>query len=159
MGYVLKSDEMTDNEICELANRVFAGSPRPEHFTNYTHCSECEEHDDLLRSRNLDTLQVDDIDNPGWDAICYLTPDGWLYYFPAFVRLSFSDLENSYISQFLFHLSYAENDKSFSLFNRQKRQAVVALLHYIREHHMAIVQESLDEELLEQAIKIWESKH
>ena len=33
----------TDDEVLALVTDVFAG-PRPEHFTNYTHCCECAEH-------------------------------------------------------------------------------------------------------------------
>lgn len=56
---------------------------RPEHFTDRNHCCECADHDDLLRSRNIDSLTIDDLGNPGWDPICFVTDKAFFYYFPA----------------------------------------------------------------------------
>lgn len=149
---------MTDAELCALVNHAFVGVPRPEHFTDYTHCEECAEHDTLLRSRKLDTLNIEDVDNPGWDPICFLNAEGWRYYFSALVRLSFADLENSYISQFLFHLSYPKHEGRFSLFDDQQKQSVVAFLQHLREHHIDIVRECYADTELAQAIQIWEAR-
>ncbi len=80
----------TDKEILERINQAFAASPRPEHFTNHTHCCECFEHDKLLRSRDGDTLGMNDVGNPGWDPICFISPEGFAYYLPALARLTLS---------------------------------------------------------------------
>ncbi len=55
----------SDAEILEQVKQVFSTAQRPEHFTNYTHCEECAEHDALLRSRDLDTLAIEDVGNVG----------------------------------------------------------------------------------------------
>jgi hypothetical protein len=64
----------SDAEIITGIRRVFATRLRPEHFTNHNHCDECAEHDEVLRSRSLDTLSIDDVGNPGWDPICFIHP-------------------------------------------------------------------------------------
>ena len=145
---------MTDDEICEMVNQAFKGTPRPEHFTNYTHCDECEEHDNLLRSRNLETLEVGDIDNEMWDPICFLTPEGWRYYFPALVRISLEDLENGYVGHFLHHLMRSENDPSFALFNKHQNRAAFWFLQHVQERHKGLC----DEDELAAALKIWKAK-
>lgn len=149
---------MKDKEICELANEAFAGSPRPEHFTNYTHCAECEEHDNLLRSRNLDTLQISDVDNPGWDPVCFLNPSGWLYYFPALVRLSFSDPDDSYINQFLFHLSWRHREEDVAPLNKEQIKVIISILQHVRNQHIELIRADFDENLLKKTIEIWTAK-
>jgi hypothetical protein len=62
---------MTDAEVLSALGVAFAGCERPEHFTDFQHCCECAEHDELLRSRDLDTLRVEDVGNPGWDPLCF----------------------------------------------------------------------------------------
>lgn len=144
---------MRDDEICNLVHQAFQGSPRPKHFTNYKHCEECEEHDDLFRSRDIDTLEIDDINNGCWDPVCFLTPQGWLYYFPAFVRLTLENLEDSYFGQFLFFLTRATSD-SFSLFNQEQKTAVLKFLRHVRDNHEDLYEG--EESELNSAVFAWE---
>lgn len=68
---------MNGNEnITTIVQNAFGAEPRPEHFTTYLHCSECAEHDDLLRRRDRKNLEIKDVNNPGWDPVCYLTAEG-----------------------------------------------------------------------------------
>lgn len=69
------------------ALELFGETPRPEHFTNHTHCSECAEHDETLRNETLESLSYDHL-RPGWDPLCFINPEGFQYYFPALVRLA-----------------------------------------------------------------------
>ena len=80
---------------------------KPVIFTEAEHCCECNEHNETLLNSDRETIDFDQLDNPAWDPICFVNDEGYLYYFPAFVRLSeMSDEENYYIGQFLFHLTY-----------------------------------------------------
>jgi hypothetical protein len=63
----------SDHEIMDIINEAFATEPRPDHFTSYTHCCECAEHDALLRARDRETLTLEDVGNPGWHPICFVT--------------------------------------------------------------------------------------
>jgi hypothetical protein len=78
----------SDNQVLRRIQLAFASRVRPDHFTNYMHCSECAEHDEVLRSRNSDTLRIEDVGNSGCDPICYISPEGFAYYLPALARLA-----------------------------------------------------------------------
>ncbi|MTW23069.1 hypothetical protein [Allochromatium palmeri] len=95
---------------------AFGTVPRPEHFTNYLHCEECAEHDGLLRARDRQTLSLADVGNPGWDPLCFITPEGLAYYFPTLARLALAEpdtLYGWYADQFLFHLYWGYRDNVF----------------------------------------------
>ena len=77
------------DEILRLVETAFAAVPRPEHFTSYLHCDECQEHDELMRSRDRASLTVEDVGDT-WTPLPMLTPEGYRYYFPALVRLALS---------------------------------------------------------------------
>jgi hypothetical protein len=63
----VRRDYVTDaQDLLELSD-AFASCARPQHFTNFRHCCECAEHDELLRWRDRDTLRVEDVGNPVWD--------------------------------------------------------------------------------------------
>ena len=49
----------SDAEVIEETKQAFSTASRPEHFADFTHCEECQEHDELLRSRDLQTLAVE----------------------------------------------------------------------------------------------------
>jgi hypothetical protein len=127
----------TDADVLRLIDDAFAGCPRPEHFTNYTHCDECFEHDELLRSRDRDTLSMDDVGNAGWDPIAFCTAEAFAYYFPALVRLTLamSDPNDAwYGDQLIVHLERdgKRNDR-WQHCTSDQRSAVAALLEHIFE--------------------------
>ena len=125
----------SDAEILERVRQAFAGCPRPEHFTNYQHCCECAEHDDTLCSRDPDTLSMDDIGSPAWDPICFITPEGFTYYMPAFARLVLDEPDPKwgwYGSQFLFHLCHdGVRNVRYQACTPQQRASVTTLLQHI----------------------------
>ncbi len=152
---------MTDQEFIHFVGDLFAGSPRPKHFTDYTHCSECLEHDETLRAYTVETLTLEPISHWGWDPICFINPEGFRYYFPALVRLALtpqvSVREDSYRSLLLFHLSYTDDRmRHFSLFTLRQKEAVLALLRHIQAHHQETIALEDDEETLATAIQQWE---
>ncbi len=63
----------------DRAKELFKAS-KPEHFTNFNHCEECEEHDQTLLVADIDTIDLGDLGNPGWDPICFAFPEGKKYY-------------------------------------------------------------------------------
>lgn len=97
----------------EQAKRLF-DVERPEHFTNFTHCDECHEHDQTLLGSSVDDIGLNELGNPGWDPICFCNEAGKLYYMPAFIRLSLSSVNDEfYFCQWLFHLEYDGKENSF----------------------------------------------
>ena len=67
----MKSETPSDKTVLTKIIDAFASVAKPEHFTDYNHCEECAEHDELLRSRNRFSLQFADVGNPGWDPLCF----------------------------------------------------------------------------------------
>jgi hypothetical protein len=133
----------TDAEVIGQIDAVFGAVDRPEHFTNFTHCCECREHDELLRSRDRETLRIEDVGNPGWDPICFASPQGIAYYFPALVRLALappSDTYGWYADQLLFHLcSGFRDNKIFRYCTAPQRAAVANFLGHLIESRAALV--------------------
>ncbi len=150
---------MTDAETLTQVREAFASAERPVRFTDRDHCCECAEHDDLLRSRDLDSLTVEDVGNPGWDPLCFATDEAFLYYFPALARLALDDPDEDhgwYLEQLLFHLTYegTSNRRLLAATPRQ-RDAVVLLLRHVQATRRTLVIEYLCEKELLQAIAAW----
>lgn len=149
----------SDAEILHAVHLAFAGCSRPEHFTDFTHCEECAEHDDLLRSRDLDTLCLEDIGNPGWDPICFISPAGFAYYLPALLRLALAEPDHAhdwYGSSLFFHLCLdgKQNARLLACTPAQRR-VVVEFLCHLAETRAALIDASLCTEELLQAMELW----
>jgi hypothetical protein len=155
----------SDAEILDLIGDAFSGCPRPEHFTNYTHCEECEEHDKLLRSRNPDNFSRQDAGHGGWDPICFISPAGFAYYFPALARLALEQGPEGanydwYGNQLLFHLSSdLSAPQLVAHFSVKQREAVLAFLMHLgdtREDELTLYGCSLDD--WNSAVTLWSGK-
>jgi hypothetical protein len=97
---------VTPTQWKEEALRIF-NVAKPAHFTNYKHCCECAEHDETLLNSDIDSIGLEQLGNPGWDPLCFCSPEGFIYYMPALVRLTLDTIENpqeSYVDQLVFHL-------------------------------------------------------
>ena len=127
--------------LLQEAEKLFGNLPRPEHFTNYTHC--CE------------------ILQPGWDPLCFITPEGFQYFFPALARLALDGSGDSYfVDRLIFHLELdGKQNARFLQFTPEQRQYVVRLLHYLVETRAAEIERNLDSDALFRAIEIWEEEH
>jgi hypothetical protein len=132
---------------------------RPERFTDRNHCCECAEHDDLLGSRDLDSLMIEDVGNPGWDPICFVTDHAFLYYFPALARLALDEPMSShgwYFGQLLFHLTYeGQANRRLMSASPRLKEAVLRLLRHVQSARSPLVIEYLCEDELKQALTIW----
>jgi hypothetical protein len=148
----------TDQEMINAVQQAFAAEPRPEHFTDHTHCCECAEHDALLASRDLGTLRVEDVNNAGWDPICFVTAKGFRYCLPALVRLALQSAtsEDWYLPQLLFHLTYdGPQNRRVMCCSEVQRQVIVAVLWHVVETQPAlIVRYGIDDDL-QRALEIW----
>lgn len=133
----------SDAELLETIRQAFSTCPRPLHFTNHTHCCECAEHDQLLLSRDPDTLSIEDAGNAGWDPICFVSPEGFAYYLPALARLALSDPQQHdwYGVQLLFHLCYdGARNARIEACTTEQRRLVVTLLEHIVETRTQLVE-------------------
>jgi hypothetical protein len=149
----------SDTQILETIQQAFTPCPRPPHFTNHLHCSECAEHDEELRSRDVQTLRIEDVGNPGWDPICFVSPEGFAYYVPALARLVLAQPDASYGwygQQFLFHLgSYGPRSERLRACTPEQRRSVVGLLHHILDTRAELVDSYRCADDLFSAIEFW----
>lgn len=143
-------------------DQAFADAPKPEHFTNFEHCPECREHDDTLKAGSRESITRDALGNPGWDPICFCTPAGLAYYFPALTRFALlPDVwpnRDWYGELLLFHLAYDEEENPFLRFcSPARRRAVVALLRYLGDSRSPLVQDGGCETQLQVALRWWQA--
>lgn len=120
----------------EEAERAFAAD-KPEHFTNYTHCEECAEHDQTLRGADIYRIGLDELGNPGWDPLCFSSSEGKKYYIPALIRLSIETINDEfYFGQLLFHLEGDGEDNKFFLSCTKEQRLLLASFidHMIAEY-------------------------
>ena len=68
--------------------------------------------------------------NSGWDPICYITAEGYKYYFSALVRLAINDIDTlEYIDLFLYGLvTNGADNMRFSIFSEDQKKFVQNLL-------------------------------
>ncbi len=134
----------TDAEILALVAFAFASAERPEHFTNFGHCDECRDHDDLLRSRDLETLTIDDVGNQGWDPIIFTSAAAFAYYIPALARLALAAPHPAwgwYGDQLSVHLRMdGRRNSRWSHCSPPQREAIRALLEHIFATRSDIIQ-------------------
>ena len=114
------------------AKKVFL-IEKPQHFTNYSHCEECEEHDQTLINSSIDSIGLNELGNPGWDPICFATNQGKKYYMPSFIRLSLESMDDEfYFGQFLFHLeSNGKGNELFLSCNEAQRNLIVSFVEHV----------------------------
>ena len=143
--------------LLDVVDEAFAEADRPEHFTDHTHCEECAEHDETLRSFDRDSIGLEQLGNPGWDPMCFVNPEGFLYYLPAMVRLALSSRgQEGYLDQFLFHLTYeGEKSRFFGHFSGPQRRAVLEVLRWIGENMTGLVREWSLEGEMDEALALW----
>ncbi len=146
--------------LLEEAIELFGNTPRPEHFTDYTHCCECAEHDETLSRESIETLSCEHV-RPGWDPLCFISPEGFQYYFPALVRLALEGSGESYfLDSLVFHLELdGKANARFQQFTSEQRAYVVKLLSYLVETRAAEIDENLDTDALFRTIEIWDESN
>lgn len=145
--------------LCRLS-QVFRECPRPEHFTDFGHCEECAEHDETLQSRTPETLTVEDVGNPGWDPICFISPDGFAYFLPGLARLAFEDSALGwYGTQLFWHLiSNGPNNERFMHCSQQQRRAVADFVAYLIDAKAPRIEAEGAVGDAERAFEIWSDR-
>jgi len=149
-----------DCKALDRFSQAFSACPRPEHFTDLDHCTECAEHDETLRSRTPETLTVEDVGNPGWDPICFISPEGFAYFLPGLARLAFEDSPIGwYGTQFFWHLiSNGPNNERFVHCSQEQRDAVAEFLAYLIETKGGRIEADCAVDDAMRAFEIWSGK-
>jgi hypothetical protein len=142
--------------LVEKADEVFGDVPRPRHFTNYEHCCECAEYDELLGRHDPKTIGEDELGDT-WTPICFTTDDAFRYYFPAFVRLAVEGRGTNYcVRPLLFHLmSDGPRNRRWASFSPTQRRFVVEVLEHLVETQADEIDRQGDADDIFRAIEIW----
>jgi hypothetical protein len=153
---------MSDADVLTDVAAAFAVCPKPEHFTDFTHCCECAEHDEVLRSKDVNTLQIEQVGNPGWDPFCFSSAEGLLYYLPAMARLALDEPTEAhgwYADQLCFHLTYqGTSNRILRAASPRQRQAVAGLLRHIVETRGKLCEDTMRRKDLLTAAELWVSQ-
>jgi hypothetical protein len=140
------------------AKRLF-NIPKPEHFTHYQHCGECAEHDATLLACDVDSISLQQLGNPGWDPVCFISPEGFLYYLPALIRITLETIDKPqerYLDQFLFHLMRDGKDHDLVRACSQEQRAFIAgFLEYLIDQYGAEIDECSYADDMLKAYDIW----
>lgn len=156
---------MEQEEVLTTVEEAFRSASCPEHFTNYMHCQECADHDSLLRSRDRSMLKIEDVNNPAWNPVDYLTAEGFVYYFPALARLALSSNGEEFLSIFVpYHLYKALTDQKsrhshrwLSALSKKQCDAILSFVRFVAHQKRSVMEsQAVDSAELEQAVIFWE---
>jgi hypothetical protein len=151
-----------DIKALDTIAEVFHPCSRPRHFTDHEHCVECAEHDQTLLLKNVNTLSIDDVGNVGWDPICFVSTDGFLYYLPALARLCLDDPTYNhgwYGNQFFWHLiSNGPQNARYLASTPEQQRAVVTFIEYVIESRRELLDEYFAADDALNALQIWKGK-
>lgn len=147
--------------IINDAYRAFSSFSRPEHFTDYTHCDECEEHDNTMRSCSLSEIGSNHVGNPGWSPIPFFTEQAFGYVMPRLLELALTNGINAhgepFVFQYLLALTPLPEHRKFNNFTPEQAAVVLKSLYYIRDHMGAVVENECCQNDLTDAIALWEA--
>ena len=140
--------------------KLIFNQPKPEHFTDYRHCCECAEHDQTLLTFDIDSIGLEQLGNPGWDPLCFSSPEGLIYYMPALIRLTVDTISKpseSYLDQMLFHLiKDGPRNSLVSACNEDQRRFIAQFLEYlITDHAETIASYTFGSDDVLRAHEIW----
>ncbi|WP_109124866.1 hypothetical protein [Dyella sp. C11] len=146
-------------EAIAAVDEAFGLLSKPDHFTNYTHCPECADHDELLRNRTRDTLTFQDVGNPGWEPMCFSSAEGVAFYMPSLARLAFAEPPYGYDwygLQLLFHLyNGGLENKLYTHCNLAQRAAVATLISAMIEFNPEEIELTDNQDEFLRAYQIW----
>jgi len=148
---------MFDRQFIDEATEVFGKVARPEHFTDFTHCSECAEHDGTLSAHTPDTITREALGHPGWDPMTFATDTGFRYFLPALIRMALTGTSDGYyIDQFLSQvIRDGPRNTRWCACTVEERAVVRKALNWLQEERTEEIDNCFDADRLMQAIDIW----
>jgi hypothetical protein len=150
-----------DDTVLTTIDAAFGAVERPAHFHPDLSDPEASEHDELLRSRDRETLSLADVGNAGWDPVFDALPHGIAYFFPKLARLALATPSNPwdwYAPQLLFHLSYKSHENAFYNYcGPQQRAAVADLLAHVIETRADLLRERESSDEFMECLALWRS--
>jgi len=137
------------------AKQIFEAE-KPQHFTNHTHCDECLESDEVLLSKSIDDIGLDELGHGG-DPICFCSNEGKKYFMPSFVRLALSTIDDDfYLGQFLFHLEgNGENNKLYKSCSVEQRKFIATFIEFVIDNYSPQIEAADSQNKVQRVHEIW----
>lgn len=82
---------MALDDVLDEVRAHFGRYSRPDDFIDAAHCCECAEHYAELADVTVDDLAKEHVGDGAWDPTCFLTSEGFRYYFPGLARIATED--------------------------------------------------------------------
>ena len=150
---------MNLEQLIANAYQVFSEIEKPQHSTNYSHCEECAEYDEMLSTVEKRDLSIEQIGTVCWGPVPFLTPEATAYYIPRLIELAAEGVENKdlepYFNQFINTVCEGPSGRQYSLFGDVHRRAVASVLIYIKSNYYDLVCEHCWGEELDKACANW----
>jgi len=141
---------------------TFSEHKRPSHFTDYQHCPECNDHDQMMLSATLETLDSEHLGNAGWSPFSFLTVDGFSHYMPRIMELAITGKGNVhgefFLTDFLFHLNPSEDYDRFTSYSYEQCKSILDALLYTQEKYKSEIEDEFSVEDMESAISYWKTR-
>ena len=127
----------TREQVIAEVQKAFRHIQRPSLFIRGTcSCEECMNHETEMQAFDPDRLPLAQLNNPGWDPICFASNAAFGYLLPGLVKLvlTFAD---DYIDQFLFHL---EQKERLTALAPAQAHALIEVLDFLLLHEAAALE-------------------
>ncbi len=148
---------LSAEEIIARALAVAGRLPRPAHFTNHTHCCECQDHDDELQPYTPADIPREALGTGGWDPITFTTLEGFRYFLPGLVRVVLTETgDRDYYDQFLWHVGMDQRwQERRDACTSEEREIVLAALEWLLEHRSQAFEDAMLADELLDALEKW----
>jgi len=148
---------MENDKIIDRAFALFQNVERPAHFTDFTHCCECQEHDEVLLASTPATISRSDLGTMAWDPITFTTGAGFRYYIPGLIRVVLTETgDSSYYDQFLWHMASLEQVKERCPdITDEECEIISETLEYLLNHRTTEIDEECLADTLLSTVEWW----
>ncbi len=136
-------------------SQIIFAEKRPENFGNFEHCDECAEHNELLKSKDLESLSLEDV-SPASDPFCFCSDAGTKYYMPALIRLCLEPSEDFFFCQLLSHLE--KDGKENSLFlscTKEQRELLKNFIDFMINNYAEEIEKNLCDHAAFRTYDVW----
>ncbi|MBZ0288460.1 MAG: hypothetical protein K8I30_12660 [Anaerolineae bacterium] len=129
---------MDQATVLAAIDTAFGGLSRPAvMLRNPTHCDECIEHEATMQAVTPGTVSLQEIGNPGWDPVCYIADETFMYFMPGFARLALeADDHYAYLDQLFFHLGHTDR---VAAMNPDQRRAIAQLMDFLEDNLLDVI--------------------
>jgi hypothetical protein len=156
LGALQMTGMLSSKELYDL----FSAFSKPAHSTNFEHCPECAEYDELLMSVAREDLTIEQIGTVCWGPVAFLTPDAMAYYLPRLMELALAGVPNKdrepFFVQFLNQIGLHDpTEPQFSRLELHHKALVFRCIDQLGSKYRKEIEEECCEDWLIDALAKW----